>query len=104
VSNALVVEISVFVRLPMKKDVEWHWQDYQIKSFVALKQLKDHVTADLALQQLMHLTKHSWPNNKSKVPALCSPYWTFATKLLTVMELSSRESILSYQSPCSLKY
>ena len=46
-----------------------------------LAQLKEHVTADVALQQLMDLTTDGWPNNKSKVPALCSPYWTFRDQI-----------------------
>ena len=47
-----------------------------------LAQLKEHFTTDLALQQLIHLATDGWPNNKSKVPALCSPYWTFHDQII----------------------
>jgi len=41
-----------------------------------LAELKKHVTADSPLQQLMYLNPDGWPNDKSKAPALCSPYWS----------------------------
>ena len=61
-------EISALLTIPMSKD--------------KLAQLKEHFTADLALQQLMDLATDGWPNNKFKVPALCSPYWTFRDQII----------------------
>ena len=38
-----------------------------------LEQLQLMTHSDLALQQLMQLTKDGWPDHKSKVPTYCLP-------------------------------
>jgi len=60
-------EISALLTLPI--------------SNIKLAQIKDHVSADPALQQLIYLTADGWPNDRSKVPSVCSPYWTFRDQI-----------------------
>ena len=37
--------------------------------------------SDTVLQCFMQLCIDGWPNDKSKVPAACLPFWTFRDKI-----------------------
>ena len=46
-----------------------------------LCQLQSETDSDSVLQHLMQLCIDGWPNDRSKVPAQCLPFWTFRDQI-----------------------
>ena len=68
------------------REVQWLWcwriwNQCTADTTIKLAHIKDHVSADPELQQLIHLTSDGWPNDRSKVLSVCSLYWNFRDQI-----------------------